>query len=450
MPDDDLDERFAEVISGVEESTPLTLPLTRNTRILRIRAELDRSDPLIWREFEIRSDLTLDILHEVLQVAFAWNGTHLHRFTYDSSLFGDDLVSFVGEYEESETDDDSTFPERRVALHTVLGTPDDELHYVYDYGDHWAVTLTLVSTRAPRRDDPPIRMIDGRRAAPPDDSGGRADGASLARLLDDPEAFDPDTLNAAFDSLMFQLLTAGVDGRLVDMVDRLYGTELGHRLVMRLADLLVRRRPPSDAERLEALAPYIWFLDHTAGDGIKLTSAGFLPPTLVKQAADVIPSMRVWVRGVNREADAHPVHEFRQSLQSLGLIRKYRGHLVRTKLGTRCHSDPTVLWGVIRRAISAYPHDGYPAHEMLLALLHAATTIGAPIDRAELADTLSAVGWRDSEGASVRDYLVATPWTMPIAVLTELGEVRTLAATKRVLSPVARELAREALLLGTR
>lgn len=452
MSDDDLDERFAEVISdATSDAPPPTEPLPRGVQRFVIRAELDESDPLIWREFEMRSDLTLDVLHEVLQVAFSWNGTHLHRFTKDASLFGDDVVAFVSEYEDLESDDsDTIFPERRVPLYAVLGPTDSELHYVYDYGDQWAVTLAFLGEHDPRPDDPPIRAIDGARAAPPDDSGGAVDGATLARLLEDPEAFDLEALNTAFGSLMFQLLASGVDGRLVDMVDRLYGSELGHRLVMRLADLLVARVPPTDAERETALAPYLWFLDQTAGDGIQLTSAGYIPPALVKEAAEVIPSMRVWIGGVHREADTFPVHDFRQSLQGLGLIRKYRGRLVRTKLGTQAREDLSVLWRIIRVGISAFPHDGYPAHEMLLTLLHAATTIGHPIDRREIAATLTEIGWHNATGEPVRDYLVASSRGLPMAVLEELGEVTTLADSKRVLSPVARALARDALLLGTR
>lgn len=48
---------------------------------LKVRVELVDSDPEIWRQLEIRSTLTLDQVHRVLQAAFDWEDVHLHRFT---------------------------------------------------------------------------------------------------------------------------------------------------------------------------------------------------------------------------------------------------------------------------------------------------------------------------------------------------------------------------------
>jgi hypothetical protein len=55
--------------------------------IYRVRAQIDGSEPPIWRLIDLRSDLALDVLHQVLQVAFDWDDAHLHRY----SLGGDAL-----------------------------------------------------------------------------------------------------------------------------------------------------------------------------------------------------------------------------------------------------------------------------------------------------------------------------------------------------------------------
>jgi hypothetical protein len=39
-------------------------------RLFRIRVDLKRSTPPIWRRLDVRSDLRLDALHQVLQAAF--------------------------------------------------------------------------------------------------------------------------------------------------------------------------------------------------------------------------------------------------------------------------------------------------------------------------------------------------------------------------------------------
>ena len=45
--------------------------------------------------------------------------------------------------------------------------------------------------------------------------------------------------------------------------------------------------------------------------------------------------MADWIGENNREANAVPLLDFRQSLQSMGLLRKYKGRLMLTKAGGR-------------------------------------------------------------------------------------------------------------------
>ena len=48
----------------------LRYPRRRDIAIYRIRIDLDYAQPPIWRRLDLRSNLTLDLLHQVLQVAF--------------------------------------------------------------------------------------------------------------------------------------------------------------------------------------------------------------------------------------------------------------------------------------------------------------------------------------------------------------------------------------------
>lgn len=49
--------------------------------MLRLRIELEDVEPPIWRAVQVPTDLTLDDLHTVIQVAMGWTDSHLHRFT---------------------------------------------------------------------------------------------------------------------------------------------------------------------------------------------------------------------------------------------------------------------------------------------------------------------------------------------------------------------------------
>ncbi|MEJ7744990.1 MAG: hypothetical protein WKF73_22130 [Nocardioidaceae bacterium] len=71
-------------------------------------------------------------------------------------------------------------------LDEILHEPGDVLHYLFDYGDSWELTLRLEGVRPGSLDSPSAEVTDGRRAAPPEDSGGSVDADSLSMGLDDP------------------------------------------------------------------------------------------------------------------------------------------------------------------------------------------------------------------------------------------------------------------------
>jgi hypothetical protein len=51
-----------------------------NPLIYQLRVDLDETSPPVWRRVEVDADLYLDELHAVIQAAFEWTDSHLHRF----------------------------------------------------------------------------------------------------------------------------------------------------------------------------------------------------------------------------------------------------------------------------------------------------------------------------------------------------------------------------------
>jgi Plasmid pRiA4b ORF-3-like protein len=45
--------------------------------IATIRIELVDSDPLIWRQVEVPTSMTLKALHDVIQIVMGWSNSHL-------------------------------------------------------------------------------------------------------------------------------------------------------------------------------------------------------------------------------------------------------------------------------------------------------------------------------------------------------------------------------------
>ena len=59
------------------------LPKKAATTVHRVKVSLHGAKPPVWRRIEIPSAMRLDLVHEVIQVAFDWDGYHLHEYEAD-------------------------------------------------------------------------------------------------------------------------------------------------------------------------------------------------------------------------------------------------------------------------------------------------------------------------------------------------------------------------------
>jgi DNA-binding transcriptional ArsR family regulator len=143
------------------------LPLKKSatTTVHTVKASLHEAKPPVWRRLELSSDLSLDMVHEVLQIAFAWHGYHLHQFETACGAFGrpdDD-----GDWGFEEAGDESA-----VALAQVAAEEKAKIVYVYDFGDDWRhdIVVEKITPALPGVAYP--RCTGGRGWAPEEDSGG--------------------------------------------------------------------------------------------------------------------------------------------------------------------------------------------------------------------------------------------------------------------------------------
>jgi hypothetical protein len=171
---------------------------------LQLKISIVGSKPPIWRRVIIPDSLTLANLHQVIQIVMGWENAHLHDFEVRGrrySEFEQDI--------QSGTADSTAVTLRSLKLnkkgHTFL--------YTYDFGDSWRHEIVV---EAPRPTDDSVKLpvcVTGRRACPPEDSGGvhrysylleavtdsaHPDHEELSEWLDpdfDPEAFDVDRVN---------------------------------------------------------------------------------------------------------------------------------------------------------------------------------------------------------------------------------------------------------------
>lgn len=471
MAPDDKDEllrKFEAAISGREMSdlhrlagnltmlsgrlpSPAGRPELRRPRLVepalyRIRIDLDHAKPPIWRRLDLRSDLPLDVVHQVLQVAYDWTDSHLHRFSLGGHPFDGHSQLFLCPYdvEEAEFGDEDGIPAVDVRLDEVLQEPGDVLHYLYDYGDNWELTLRVEDVLPAPADARSAVVIDGRRAAPPEDCGGVTDAEDLAAVLDDPAHFDLEETNEALNNPYFILREYGVNERLVDLVNRLRYTSIGDDLAARMTSLVLPATEPSPDERGESLRAHRWFLDRARGGGIELTSAGYLKPADVEAASRVVPAMGDWIGKNNRESLAAPLLDFRHTLQSMGLLRKYKGRLLLTRAGAAAQQDPEKLWDLLASKLVG-AGEGFDRDATLLLLAYAATSGDADLPLGSIAEALGQLGWRHRDGTPLDGYeLYRLPAFDVLANVS--GRAAPARGERRQISPCAAALARAALI----
>jgi Plasmid pRiA4b ORF-3-like protein len=466
----ELHRRFEEIITGMDLDDlkelagqlltfPSRVPAKSETRpslrkpgrgeaaILRVRVDLAHAKPPIWRRLDVCSDIGLDVFHQVLQSAFGWMDSHLHRFALGGSPFDRNSELFLCPYDVDEGEDDGT-PAKDVTLDQTLSEPGDVLHYCYDYGDSWDLIITLESV-IPLSESAPVAVcIDGRRAAPPEDCGGLREAAELAEILEDPTHFDLDEINQALNDPYMQLRASGFDPRLVELLNMLRYTPIGDDLVLSLISLAESRTEIPPEEKATALRPILWLLDYMGGDGLLLTSAGHLKPDDVTALASVIPAMADWIGTANRESHTYPVLSFRESVQKLGLVRKYRGKLLLTKQGANLRGNPNGLWRYIAGRLPVGKHGSIDVPAGLLALVFAASTRADYPPLGPIAEALNELGWRHSDRSSVSTDDVHRATADTVRVLENLAmDPRPLRGIERhQFSAVAAALARDAVL----
>ena len=178
------------------------LPGMPHTHCFILRVSLDRIKPTIWRRLAVPSSITLDLLHDILQVVMGWEDYHLHEFTIGERRFTEDPEN-PDEGEE----------EWGIVLGHLITKAKAKFGYRYDFGDGWQHTITVERiSNVPAGHYLDILCLEGKRSCPPEDVGGPLGYASYLKAMTnrkhhdheemlqwrgdfDPEEFDIEKVN---------------------------------------------------------------------------------------------------------------------------------------------------------------------------------------------------------------------------------------------------------------
>jgi pRiA4b ORF-3-like protein len=456
----------ADGTPGQETRPSRRRPRRPDVMTYRIRADLTGTRPPLWRRLELASDLPLDRVHDVMQAAFGWTDSHLHRFASGPALYGPGTEYYLCPYDAGEGEDG--VPEEKVRLDEVLSDTGDALFYEYDFGDGWEHKMRLEAVLPRGESAPPAVCTAGRRPGPPEDCGG-VGGYELIVAATDPrhpdhaealaeyrEIYGDDTRLADFAVTPFdldeindalRLLGLGADrdhaeppAHLPEPLENLLAsttTTAARRQLRQLIGDALAEPPVIDAETAARMVrPYAWLLDRVGPGGITLTAAGYLPPAHVAAAMTELNLGSEWIGGGNRESQTIPVLHLRESAVRMGLLRKHRGRLLITSRGRTAAADPLALWWQIAERMPLRSADACEAQAGLTYLvLVAAQAPGDP--NATVARFLDDTGWITGDGMPLSPSMASHAAWDTVSVLRRLGAITDSPDRRQASQPTA-------------
>ena len=254
-----------------------------------------------------------------------------------------------------------------------------------------------------------------------------------------------DTVRVSFD---------GLSDELVDLLGRLAGPD-----AVRFRGYAARLAPDEpvlidESTAAEAVRPYSWLLDRLGTDGVRLTSAGYLPPVVVAEAVTALGWRERWIGAANREYHTTPLLELRESARRFGLVRRHRGVLAPTKLGRALLADPLSLWWhVAERLPDARSEAEADAGLLLLVILVSGTPVDTTMLDRLLCRGMAALGWHVARtGEPLDDWQAFTAARNTWTALCRLGALPAVDwnAPTAPATPAGIQLARAALLRPNR
>lgn len=135
-------------------------------------------EPEIWRCFVVPAAITLEELHEVIQIVMGWHNSHLHEFIIARKLYSASLDLL---------DEDGVEDGADHRLGDVVKRKGATMRYVYDFGDNWEHKLVVEDGRHVPKTGVKLSCLDGEGVCPPEDIGGPPGYYRFREVMQDPD-----------------------------------------------------------------------------------------------------------------------------------------------------------------------------------------------------------------------------------------------------------------------
>ena len=175
----------------ISEQTRTRRSPRQKRTVHQLLVTLRGTNPLIWRRIVVPSNVLLEKLHEILQVAMGWENCHLHQFQASGVTYV--MVDPEGDGTGHEVDPSEWAWGKPAAyadqtrLDRVASSVGDHLVYVYDFGDDWTHDIIAEDVYPPERDATYPICLAGSRRCPREDAGGVYGYEEMLQIIQDPD-----------------------------------------------------------------------------------------------------------------------------------------------------------------------------------------------------------------------------------------------------------------------
>lgn len=167
------DRELAAILRG--ESPSQSRP-AKQVQAFQLKVTLLDIKPPVWRRLLVETTTPLHRVHECIQAAFGWWNYHLYEFKSGGKTYGDP---------DPDWDDGPPVKHARKARLNTVADIGDSFVYTYDFGDGWEHEIVVEESRLLEPGETVPACIGGRRACPPEDSGGPGGYRELLAILSD-------------------------------------------------------------------------------------------------------------------------------------------------------------------------------------------------------------------------------------------------------------------------
>ena len=141
----------------------------------QIRITLKETEPAVWRQLEVVSNMSLNNLAWALSLSMGWECYHLYLFEVDGREYGDIERDDMGGW----------FNDRTIKIRDLVKRGIKSFKFIYDFGDGWEHNVEIGKEVQAQPDLRYPICIDGEYACPPEDCGGPGGFAEYKEALRD-------------------------------------------------------------------------------------------------------------------------------------------------------------------------------------------------------------------------------------------------------------------------